>query len=130
MLELRGMRSTPLLPSLPDLLWPGVVAADKGPIYGLNRSNCILMLNWIVWIRTVWLNWIAWNRNIFDNETVLTFKLHAYAKLKCLKWNCFWHWKCTYIWWWVSSSGDLWSIEYLFIAITPRFTLTHSGSTC
>ena len=21
------------------------------------------MLNWIVWIRTVWLNWMAWNRN-------------------------------------------------------------------
>ena len=28
------------------------------------------MLNWIVWIRTVWLNWIACNRNVFDNETV------------------------------------------------------------
>ena len=27
----------------------------------------ILILNWIVWIKTVWLNWIAWNRNIFDN---------------------------------------------------------------
>ena len=24
-----------------------------GPIYGLNRTNSILMLNWIVWIRTV-----------------------------------------------------------------------------
>ena len=39
------------------------------------------MLYWIVWIRTLWLNWIAWNRNVFINETVLTFKLHAYAKL-------------------------------------------------
>ena len=29
MLELWGMRSTPLLPSLPGLLWPGVVAPDK-----------------------------------------------------------------------------------------------------
>ena len=27
----------------------------------------VLMLNWIVWIRTVWINWIAWNRNVFDN---------------------------------------------------------------
>ena len=36
---------------------PGVVAPD---IYGLNRTNSILMLNWIVWI-----NWIAWNRNAF-----------------------------------------------------------------
>ena len=39
---------------------PGVVAPDKGPIYGLNRINNILMLKWIVW-----LNWIAWNRNVF-----------------------------------------------------------------
>ena len=57
MLELWGMQSTPLLPSLPGPLWPRVVAPDKGPIYGLNRIkwwlvftvfmhlNCILMLN-------------------------------------------------------------------------------------
>ena len=45
MLELWGMQSTPLLPSLPDPLWLGVVAPDKGPIYGLNRTNGILMLN-------------------------------------------------------------------------------------
>ena len=30
----------------------------------------ILMLNWIIWNRTVWLNWIAWNRNVFVNYTV------------------------------------------------------------
>ena len=45
------------------------------------------MLKWIVWSRTVWLNWIAWNRNVFDNWTVLTFKLCAYTKLNCLKFN-------------------------------------------
>ena len=39
MLELWGMRSTPSLPSLPGPLWPGVVASDKGPIYGLNRTK-------------------------------------------------------------------------------------------
>ena len=44
MLELWGMQSTPSLPSLPGPLWPGVVAPDKGPIYGLNRINSILML--------------------------------------------------------------------------------------
>ena len=32
------------------------------------------MLNGIVWV-----NGIAWNRNVFDNQTVLTFKLLAYA---------------------------------------------------
>ena len=39
MLELWGMRSTPSLPSFPGPLWPGVVAPDKGPIYGLNRTK-------------------------------------------------------------------------------------------
>ena len=58
-LELWGMRSTPSLPSLPGPLWSRVVAPD---IYGLNWTNSILMLNWIVWV-----NWIAWNRNVFDN---------------------------------------------------------------
>ena len=38
MLELWGMRSTPLLPSLSGSLRPGVVAPDKGHIYGLNRT--------------------------------------------------------------------------------------------
>ena len=67
--------------------------------------KCILMLNWIVW-----LNWIAWNRNVFDNETVRTSKVRAYAKLKpnlhldCVlmlnwiiwNWTDFWHWNCIY----------------------------------
>ena len=44
MLEPWEMRSTSLLPSPPGPLWPGVVAPDKGPIYGLNRTNGILML--------------------------------------------------------------------------------------
>ena len=57
MLELWGMQSILSLPSLPDPLWPGVVAPDKGPIYGLNRTKrwlaftvfihlkCVFMLN-------------------------------------------------------------------------------------
>ena len=49
-LELWGMRSIPSLLSLPGPLWPGVVATDKGPIYGVNRTNSILMLKWIVWV--------------------------------------------------------------------------------
>ena len=36
------------------------------------QLNCVLMLNWIAW-----------------NRTVLTFKLRIYAELNCLKWNCF-----------------------------------------
>ena len=33
------MQSTPLLASLPGPLWLGVVALDKGPTYGLNRTK-------------------------------------------------------------------------------------------
>ena len=39
MLELWGMQSTPSLPLLPGPLWPRMVAPDKGPIYGLNRTK-------------------------------------------------------------------------------------------
>ena len=43
MQKLWGIRSTPLLPSLPGPLWPGVVAPDKCPNYGLNRTKlCFL----------------------------------------------------------------------------------------
>ena len=59
MLELWGISSTPSLPLLPGPLWPRVVAPDKGPIYGLNRTK--------LWF------------------TVFSFKLCIYAKLNCLK---------------------------------------------
>ena len=59
MLGLRGMRSTTSsLPLLPSPLWAGMVAPDKGPIYGLDRTelhtyvklnclnkNCLTKLN-------------------------------------------------------------------------------------
>ena len=36
-----------------------------------------------------------------------------------------------WIWWWDICSGNLGSVEYLFIiAITPWFTLAQSGSIC
>ena len=71
MLELWGMQSTPLLPSLLGSLWPGVVAPDRVLSMGQQELNCVLLLNWIVWNRTVWrltvckqksvliLNWIT-----------------------------------------------------------------------
>ena len=52
-LELWGIRSTTSLPSLPGPPWPGVVAPDRALSYGWNKTNGILMLNWI------WVNWIA-----------------------------------------------------------------------
>ena len=67
MLELRGMQSTPSLPSLPSPLWSRMVAPDRALSMGLIELNCILMLNWIIWNGTVSLNWIALNRNVFDD---------------------------------------------------------------
>ena len=67
MFELWRMRSTPLLPSPPGPLWPGRVALDRVQSMGQIELNSVLMLNWIVW-----------------NRTVLTFELRTYAKLNCL----------------------------------------------
>ena len=66
MLGLLRMRSTPLLPSLPGPLWPGVVAPDKVLSMSQIGLNCVLMLNCITW-----------------NTTHLTFKLRTYAELNC-----------------------------------------------
>ena len=38
-------------------------------------------------------------------------------------------WVSHCIWWWNSSYGGMGNVEYYFIAITPRFTLTWSGGT-
>ena len=56
MLELWGMRSTPSLPSLQGPLWLGVVALDRALFMGQIELNCVLILNWIVWNRTVYFN--------------------------------------------------------------------------
>ena len=52
-LNLWGMQSTPSLPLLPGPLWPGVVAPNRVLSMGQTELNCVLMLNWIVWNRTV-----------------------------------------------------------------------------
>ena len=44
MLELWRMRCTPSLPSLPDPLWPGVVAPDRVLYMGQTELNCLLKL--------------------------------------------------------------------------------------
>ena len=49
-----------------------VVAPDSVLSIGQIELNCVLMLNWITW-----------------NRTVLTFKQCTYAKMNCLKCNCF-----------------------------------------
>ena len=59
MLELWGMQSTPSMPSLPGSLWYGVVAPDRVLFMGQIELNCVLMLSWT-----------AWNRTVFDIETM------------------------------------------------------------
>ena len=75
-LELLWMQSTSSLPSIPSPLLPGGVAPDRFPSIGEIEQNCVLMLTWIAWNRTVFvfdfetvfmLNWIVRNR------IVLTF---------------------------------------------------------
>ena len=48
------MLSNPSLPSLPGLLWPGVVLSDWFLFIGQMELNCVLMLKWIVWNGTFW----------------------------------------------------------------------------
>ena len=55
--EFWGMPSTPSLPSLPGQLWPWIVAPDRVWSIGLIELNSTLMLNWIVWNRTVFWHW-------------------------------------------------------------------------
>ena len=49
------MRSSPLLPSLPGPLWFDVVAPDTVLSMRQIELNCVLLLNEIVWNRTVYM---------------------------------------------------------------------------
>ena len=72
MLELWGMQSTPLLPSLLGPLWPRMVVPNRVLSSGQVQIICVLMLHWIVWNRifrhlncVLMLNWIAWIGTVF-----------------------------------------------------------------
>ena len=58
-LELCGMQGTTSLPSLPGHLCLGVLTPDKVLSMGQIEVNCVLMLNWI-----------AWNKTVFDIKTL------------------------------------------------------------
>ena len=51
--ELWGMRSIPLLPSLPDPLWPEGIILNRVLSMGQIELNCVFMLKWIAWNKTV-----------------------------------------------------------------------------
>ena len=61
--------------------------------------RCLLMLNWIAW-----------------NRPVSTFKLRIYAKLNCLRWNCF----CMLNW---SLEIDLFLTLKLYLRSTELFKI-------
>ena len=53
MLELWERQRTLSLSLLPGPLWPRVVAPDRVLSMGQIELNCVLMLNWITWNRTL-----------------------------------------------------------------------------
>ena len=89
MLELWGMQSTPLLPSVQGPLKPGVIAPDKGPIFGSKwtkpwfwkcfvfvfkmriyaKLNCLWHLDWVPMLK-----WIIWNKTFFLHLTLCIAK--------------------------------------------------------
>ena len=85
-LELWEMWSTPSLPLLPGPLGIGVVS----PHMDLIELTCCLCWTEQFEIELFWhLNCIFILKWTASNRTVLTCKLHTYAKLNCFKWNCF-----------------------------------------
>ena len=77
MLGFWEMQSILSLPSLPGPFPSTVVAPDRVLFMGQVELNCVFMLNWITWNRTVltfMLNWIVRNGIVFDIETVLALK--------------------------------------------------------
>ena len=131
MLGIWGMWRTPSLPATPGPLWTGVVIPDRALSKGqikltelLEKEqfwywNCVLMINWIVWIISVCLNWITWKRKVFDNQTenlhwncVLMMNWIVWIRSVCLNWitwkrNVFdnqtenLHWNCVLMMNWI-----------------------------
>ena len=50
----------------------------------MNSGLFKMLLEKLVWIKTVWLNWIAWNRNVFDK---LYLHLNCVLILNWIVWN-------------------------------------------
>ena len=77
LLELWGMRTTPSLPLLPGLLWSGVEVPYRVLSMRQIELNCVLMLNWIVWKRTVFdieAVYLCWTE-LFEIELFLCIKM-------------------------------------------------------
>ena len=93
MLELWWMWSTRSFPSLPGPFWLGVVEPDKVLSISQIELNCVLMLNWIVW-----------NRTVFGIETAYL------CKTEMLEIELFWHltelfWHLTVYWYAIKQNN-------------------------
>ena len=86
MLEFRGMQSTPTLSLLPGPLWPGVVAPNWVLSMGQIELNCVLVLNRIIWNRTVYTGpvakWVECSPMVW--KTGVQSQVESYQRLK--KW--------------------------------------------
>ena len=87
------MRYTPLLPSLPGPLWSTMIAPDRVLSMRQIELNGILMTNWFVWnrivltVKSVWwnktiimLNWIVWLGTVFHIQTVLMLNWNVWSR--------------------------------------------------
>ena len=86
MLELWRMRSMPSLPSLPGSLWHGMVATNRVLSMGQIELQCILMLNWIAWNRTV----LIFELSTYANNMYTThifFQSCLYLQFQCCRFN-------------------------------------------
>ena len=111
MLELWGMWSNSLFPSFPSPLWPGVVAPDRLLLIDKIKLNCVRILNWVVWKRTVYMQkkkkkkdlalksyngWCA----IKPNQTIIP------CFTEIMKWPLLWFETNIYIYIYISKFGD------------------------
>ena len=84
----------------------------------LITSISIIIINFDWYFISFNLNTFSWDLESADS--IPSSKARP-TKTEVMTLNC--------IWWWGSSSGDLESVEYPFIVITPISTLIQNGST-
>ena len=100
MLELWGMRSTPSLLSFPGPFWPELVTTDRFLSMGQKELNCVLMLSWITWNRTVLkFNCALTKKNTYTKLNWL--KYNCLTKRNSLKWKYFWQLDCVLMLNWI-----------------------------
>ena len=126
------MWSTLSLPLLPGKLSLGVVLPVMVPFMSQRE-----LVSW-VWYKIIWWwgvpvleLWEMWSNHslpLLPGKLSLGVVLPVMVPFMSQRELVSWVWYKT-IWWWGSSPGALGNVEYTFIAITPRSTLTRNGCT-